>query len=131
MIHLDERWVTISWEADIQAVLLEWKGFADSKELRSSLDAAIDLAHRKKATRCLGDCRRAGPTSQDDQRWANESWLPRVAAHGVRRIAYVLPRSAVARMSLTRALARFDGHELVQAQFDDIDEARAWLIAAS
>ncbi|WP_437336847.1 hypothetical protein [Sorangium sp. So ce394] len=54
MIHVDERWVTVSWEADIQAVLVEWKGFADSKELRSSLDAAIDLAHRKKATRRPG-----------------------------------------------------------------------------
>ncbi|WP_437816374.1 hypothetical protein [Sorangium sp. So ce1078] len=131
MIHLDERWVSISWDADIQAVLVEWKGFADSKELRTALDAAMDLVHRKRAIRCLGDCRRAGPTSQDDQRWANESWLPRMDALGVRRIAYVLPRSAIARMSLTRALARFDGQVLVQAQFDGIDAARAWLISAS
>ncbi|XXX79461.1 hypothetical protein WMF30_11865 [Sorangium sp. So ce134] len=131
MIHVDERWVTVSWEAEIQAVLVEWKGFAASKDLRTALDAALDLVHRKKATRCLGDCLRAGPTSQDDQRWANESWLPRMVAQGVRRIAYVMPRSAIARMSLTRTVTRFEGRDLLQAQFDGIAEARAWLISAS
>ncbi|WP_437499527.1 hypothetical protein [Sorangium sp. So ce1099] len=129
MIHFEERWVTISWDADVQAVLVEWKGFADSKELRSALDTALDLVRKRKATRCLGDCRRAGPTTQDDQRWANESWLPRTAALGVRQIAYVLPHSAVARMSLTRSVFRFEDQDLVQAQFDDIDAARAWLLS--
>ncbi|AUX45182.1 hypothetical protein SOCE26_066630 [Sorangium cellulosum] len=130
MIHFDERWVTISWDADIQAVLAEWKGFADTRELRAALEATLDLVRKKKATRCLADCRHAGPTTQDDQRWALENWLPRTAALGVRHVAYVMPRSAIARMSLTRSVTRFDGQDLAQVLFDDIDAARAWLAAA-
>ena len=127
MIYFDERWITISWDEGLQAVVAEWKGFAESKEFRAGLEAGLDLARAKRARRWLADTRRLGPATLEDQRWASDVWFPRAVAAGVRWMALVVPQSAIARMSLRGVMTKVDGKDLSQEHFDSADAARTWL----
>ena len=127
MIHLDERWLTIHWDESLQAVWMEWKSYCEGADFRSALDAGLTLIRQKRTSRWLADLRLLGPVRQDDQQWANNDWFPRAVAGGVRFMALVSPRAAVARLSVKQIMSKVDEVNLITAHFDDIEAARAWL----
>ncbi|WP_437563554.1 hypothetical protein [Sorangium sp. So ce542] len=127
MVYFDERWITISWDEELQAVVAEWKGFAESKEFRAGLEAGLSLARKKMATRWLADTRRGPPSTQEDQQWTSQIWFPRLIAQGVRWMALVVPESAITRMSLKGIMTRVTSTDLTQAYFHDAESARIWL----
>ncbi|AUX46693.1 hypothetical protein SOCE26_082010 [Sorangium cellulosum] len=129
MIHFDERWITISWDPHIEAVVAEWKGFAESKDFRAGLEAGLELARQKRARRWLADTLRGPPSTQADQKWTSEIWFPRVIVAGVRWMALVVPQSAITRMSLKGIMSKVTTESLTQAYFEDAASARAWLAA--
>ena len=127
--YFDKRWMTVRFDETIQAVWLEWKGYAEGEEYRSGFNFGVDLLEQKKASRWLGDCRLLGPVSQADQQWTNQDWHPRAAAAGMRWVALVSPKAAVARMSLRYIITRVNNADLVFNNFDDMESARQWLRA--
>ncbi|WP_437311268.1 hypothetical protein [Sorangium sp. So ce388] len=127
LIYFDERWITISWDEDLQAVVAEWKAFAETKDFRAGLEAGLSLARKKMAIRWLADTRRAPPSTQEDQQWTSQVWFPRAIAQGVRWMALVVPESAITRMSLRGIMTKVTSKELVQEYFPDAAAARAWL----
>ena len=87
----------------------------------------IELLQKNKACRWLGDCRLLGPVTQADQQWTKQEWPPRAAAAGMRWVALVSPKAAVARLSLKYIVTRVNNADLVFNHFDDMESARAWL----
>lgn len=127
MAYFDKRWITVRFDESIQAVCLEWKGYAEGEEYRSGFDAGIKLLRQKGANRWLGDCRLLGPITQADQLWMNKDWHPRAAAAGMRWVALVSPQAAVARLSIKYIITKVHHTDLVFNYFDDLESARAWL----
>lgn len=127
MLYFDKPWMTISFDEGLQAVHLEWKRYAEGEEFRSGFLVGLELLQQKRLCRWLGDCRLLGPMTQADQQWINEEWHPRAAAAGMRWVAIVLPRAAVARLGMTSIKSRVSHAELVMANFADLDSARDWL----
>lgn len=127
MIFFNQRWLTVHWDDEIQAVWMEWKGYSEAEEYRSGLDAGAELVRQKRANRWLADMRLLGPVRQEDQDWSNQIWFPRAIAAGVRYMALVSPQAAVARMSVKRIMRRVKDVELVTSYFDEYAPARAWL----
>ena len=68
-----------------------------------------------------------GPVAQDDQRWTNSDWFPRAVSGGVRWMAIVQPKAAVARLSVKSILSKVNDVNLVTSYFDDLETARRWL----
>lgn len=129
MSYFDKRWITVRFDESIQAVCLEWKGYAEGEEYRSGFDAGIELLRQKGASRWLADCRQLGPITQADQLWMNKDWHPRAAAAGMRWVALVSPKAAVARLSVKYIITRTHNADLVFNYFDDLESARSWLRA--
>ena len=127
--EFNERWICVRWDDSIQAPFVEWKAYAEGEEYRTGVDALHGLSRKMRADRYLVDCRRMGPTTQDDQRWTNEDWFPRVISAGLRYMAVIEPHKVVAQMSVKRILSRVHGKDIVTAHFDTQSEARAWLRA--
>ena len=127
MIYYDKRWMTIRFDESLQAVCLEWKGYAEGEEYRSVFNAGIELLQQKKVSRWLGDCRLLGPVTQADQQWTNQEWHPRAAAAGMRWVAIVSPKAAVARLSIKYIITKVNNTDLVFNHFDDLESARTWL----
>jgi hypothetical protein len=64
---------------------------------------------------------------QVDQQWVNQDWFPRAIAAGLRFMAYVAPRSSVARLSIKQIMSKVNEVEVLQGYFDDLQQARTWL----
>lgn len=127
MLYFDKPWMAIRFDRSLQAIHMEWKRYAEGEEFRSGFNVGLELLKQMRVSRWLGDCRLLGPMTQADQQWINQDWHPRAAAAGMRWVALVLPKAAVARLGLTYIIKRVEQSELVINNFTDLESARAWL----
>lgn len=118
---------SVRWDESGQLVLVEWQGWANSSEFADLLEAEIQALRNHKASRVLADCRRQKVLNPADQDRANEQWIPRALAAGLKRFAVVLPSSVLAEVNLKSSLARVPAAALEVAYFATPEEARAWL----
>ena len=131
MIHFDEPWLTIHWDEPCQAVRMEWKAYVEGDQARQGLEAGLSLFQRKRASRWLADVRLLGPVRQVDQQWINQDWFPRAIAAGLRFMATVVPKSAIARMSVKQIMSKVNEVDIINCNFDDLEQARHWLRSQS
>jgi hypothetical protein len=127
MIYLDEPWLTVSWDEYCQAIRLEWKMYVEGEQAFKGLEAGLALLHRKRTSRWLADVRHLGPVRQVDQQWINNDWFPRAISGGLRYMATVTPRSAIARMSVRQIMSKVNEVDVINSFFDDLEQARNWL----
>jgi hypothetical protein len=119
---------SVRWDGDAELVLVEWEGWADSSEFSALLDAEVQALRKHRGTRLLADCRRQKVINPADQERANQEWLPRALAAGMKRFAVVIPSSLLAELNLKQSLGKVPASELEVAYFATPEEARAWLI---
>ena len=118
---------SVRWDEDAQLVLVEWQGWANSSEFAGLLEAEIHALREHKGSRLLADCRRQKVLNPADQDRANEQWLPRALAAGLKRFAVVVPSSVLAEVNLRASLATVPAAALEVAYFATPAEARDWL----
>jgi SpoIIAA-like len=118
---------SVRWDEDGQLVLVEWRGWADPTEFAELLEAEIVALRKHKSSRMLADCRRQKGLSASDQDRANNVWLPRALAAGLKRFAVVVPSSGLAEANLKERLGKVRAGALEIAYFATPEEARVWL----
>jgi hypothetical protein len=118
---------SVRWDPDGDLVMVEWEGWANSDEFAALLDAEIRALQRFKGSRVLADCRRQKVIKPEDQALADEAWLPRALAAGLKRFAVVLPTSVLAEMNIRDAMGRIPNTTLKVDYFATVEEAKAWL----
>jgi hypothetical protein len=118
---------SVSWDEDGQFVHVEWRGWANPGEFSDLLDAELVALREHHGTRMLADCRRQKGLSAADQDRANEVWLPRALAAGLKRFAVVVPSSGLAAGNLKERLGKARAGALEVAYFATPDEARDWM----
>jgi hypothetical protein len=128
MIHFQDYYVTISWDESSQAVILAWKGFISFDKLRMGLNKGLELYQAKGGKgRWLADTSQILPFSKEAERWVNEDWFPRAIAAGLKKMALVIPKSALGKMSVESVMGKVPGTELTTAYFDSQEAAKKWL----
>ena len=127
MIHFDEPFLTIYWEAEDRIVRAQWKDEVGGEPMRRGLEAGLALIHQQRAQKWLVDSRLLGAIDPIDVKWVNDNWMPRAAAAGLRFMAFVMAKKVVMQMTMKSFIARINERELSTAFFDDVDQARAWL----
>jgi SpoIIAA-like len=118
---------SVRWDEDGKLVLVEWQGWANPSEFAALLEAEIVALRKHKGSRMLADCRRQKGLSAADQDRANEVWLPRALAAGLKRFAVVVPSSGLAEANLKERLGKVRAQALEVAYFPTPEEARDWL----
>jgi hypothetical protein len=118
---------SVKWDEEGQLVLVEWRGWANATEFSELLDAEIVALRKHHGTRMLADCRRQKGLSAADQDRANEKWLPRALAAGLKRFAVVVPASGLAEANLKERLGKAPAKAVEIAYFETPEEARDWL----
>lgn len=127
MIHFDEPWLAIYWDESCQAVRLEWKAYVEGEQVHQGLDTGLSLLKTKRASRWIADVRKLGPVRQVDQTWVNQDWFPRAIDAGLRYLATIQPKSAIARMSIKQIMSKVNDAEVFNSFFDDLELARQWI----
>ena len=127
MVHKQYPFITIHWDEDIRAVVMEWTKYAISVRFRRALNEGLDLLVEKGAHRWLADLRCLGPVGPKDQEWSNNDWFPRGLAGGITRMALVVPDSTLSRLSVDAIMQQVKYTQLATQYFDSVEEARCWL----
>lgn len=125
MIFFESRVAFVLWNVELQAVEVQWKAFAKGDEFKEALNKGLELIRQKGASKWLGDTSNMSAISADDQHWSNTDWFPRAISGGIKRMAVVIPKSAIAKMSVQNIVSKFDNLEV--HNFGDKSEAVHWL----
>jgi hypothetical protein len=123
----EDRFATLEYDPSLDAVVGMAHEYAAGEAFRTVLDDVVELVRDHDCAAFLADTRELGPIADDDQVWLVEEWSPRAQAAGVERIAFVLPESAVASMSLDRVMEQVQEDDIDRRFFEDPDHARDWL----
>lgn len=126
----DTKCMSVQWDEVERCVQLRWKGFAQGDEYRTGMNKVLELLTARKASRWLIDAREMSVVTQTDQGWMMRDWRPRAIAAGLKKVAVVMPSSAIAQMSIHRMennLKDPTDQVIATAYFPSTDEARAWL----
>ena len=118
---------SVRWDEDGQLVLVQWQGWANSSEFSELLEAEITALRNHHGSRVLADCRRQKVLNPADQDRANQAWLPRALAAGLKRFAVVLPSSVLAGVNLKESLDKVPAARLEVSYFATPEQAREWL----
>lgn len=127
MIYYESPRMRIRWEEDIETVVAEGEGYIDGDELRTGMDAGLELLISKKSSKWIGDMRFRRATPEADVLWIAKDWTPRAVEAGLRRCAIVVPTSMLGVMSMRSIAQKIDLTTYEARYFDSVEEARAWL----
>jgi hypothetical protein len=78
----------------------------------------------------LSDTRKVKVVVHEDQAWANEVWIPLLAAAGVKRFALVTAASGLGKLTVEDVIKLVDNRPLLMRGFATVDEALSWLAGA-
>ena len=119
----------ISVDNSVPCVVVIWKRYATSTQLRFVHEAIIDLLAEHKLARILGDDTDLPTIHGDDQVWIVQNWMPRAVKVGLRAVATKRPSGFYGRLA-TETVQSLAPSQLTIGSFDDLDDARQWLAKA-
>lgn len=127
MVHLDESYLTITYDADTASVIMQWKSFATSEEFRHGLNQGLQLIKEKNASNWLADLRKMEAIDPEDEQWSNEDWFPRALQAGISRMAIVPSEDIFNSIAVENIMNAVTGTDLVTHYFKTPEEAKGWL----
>jgi hypothetical protein len=128
MIYYDSPQAQVSWNEELKAVTLEFKGFAQGEQYRIPYEKGLELLVQKKAQKWLLNGQKASAIQPDDQAWIAQDFHPRNVASGLKYMAFVQSEKMLSKSSAKRTVSAALGvSEFTIETFDSLDEAIQWL----
>jgi hypothetical protein len=120
---------TVTFDASIPCLLVRWKAYATSTQIRYIHECLIRLIKKHRVSRILGDDADLANISTVDQHWIVRNWVPRAIGEGLKVAASNKPRDYHAQASVNRILSALPA-DLTIRSFESLGEARDWLRSA-
>ena len=121
---------SISLDETIPCVVVTWKQYATSTQLRYVHENIIRLLEQHRVSKILGDDTGLATIHTEDQKWIVGNWMPRAMASGLRAAASKSPSSYFGKVSVDEVQAAAPAG-LALRSFADMEEARQWLKSQS
>jgi hypothetical protein len=116
---------SLSYDPSVPCLLVVWKKYATSTELRFIHETLLVMLDAYGVSRILGDDSVLPIIHPDDETWIVENWMPRARAAGLKAAASKRSSFYFGNVSIDHILASAEG--LALRSFGDLDEARRWL----
>lgn len=130
IIRKDE-FVTVEVSPSDSLITLKWTGYAPSREYRSILNEAQQHVCTLGLKRWFADLRFMDAILWQDEHWSVTDWHPRMVTSGLKRMAILTGADYFNQMSVERIItAASPEMPFVISYFDDVDKAKAWLLAS-
>jgi hypothetical protein len=126
-VYVDEPWLLMRWDAENNCVHSVWKGFANSAEFKAALMKGLQAVRERHATGYVSDTRKIRVIVHEDQKWANETVIPAMAAAGLRRLAMVTADSGLGKITVEEIVQMVDNRPLLMRSFSAVGPALKWI----
>ena len=117
---------TISFDAEICAVLLVWSGQPDSNEYQNAMIEGLELMTEHQCIKWLEDRRMLGDLHPENHSWARDVWFPKAILKGYKYCSIVLPELPLNSLTIEQIMEMLE-FEIYTDYFDSIEDARDWL----
>lgn len=129
-MYVNEPYLSIRWDSVHQHVHTEWKAFANSAELRSSLLKGVQAIRDHKAAAYVSDARKVKVIVHSDQKWIKDIWMPMAIEAGLKRIAFVTAAAGLGKLTIEDVSGLVNEDGLQSRTFDSMAAARQWVAEA-
>jgi hypothetical protein len=125
---MDDPVCTVSYDPQVPCVVMEWNGYATSRQFRDANERVLDAVVRHRASKMLTDVRNFRLIHGEDQDWLNRDWIPRAIDAGMRVCALVTPVFYFNKVAVETVTQRLDPARLRVHFFENREAARRWLL---
>jgi hypothetical protein len=115
----------VVFDSKIQAVTGIFKGFLEIKEHQDIGNEILNSATANRAGKLIIDTSELKVIRQETQKWIEENWFPRAVKAGIKKMAFVIPKDALGKMSTQNVNQKSGPIEI--KYFDNTVIAKAWL----
>ena len=129
-VYVDNPWLHMWWDSEHECLRSQWKAFANSAEFRAGLMKALDAIRERHAVRYVSDTRKIKVIVHEDQKWANETWVPLAAAAGLKRCGMVTADAGLGKITVEEVIAQVHDRGLLMHRFASVDAAMKWVAEA-
>jgi hypothetical protein len=130
-VYVNEPYLSIRWDSVHQHVHTEWKGFANSAELRVGLLKGVKAIREHKAAAYVSDARKVKVIVHSDQKWIKDTWMPLAIDAGLKRIAFVTAPTGLGKLTIEDVSGLVNNDRLQSRTFDSMAAARQWVAEPS
>lgn len=117
----------IYFSEDLDAVVVEWHGYANSMEFREGTELMLNCLIQNRCSKVLADIREMVLIGQEDQQWLETNFLPRAIKFGFKEIAIIKPRAYFNRVAVESVSYKIDKEKLLISFFNSPEEAKQWI----
>lgn len=127
-IIFDKHYLTIFADEEEKEIHLRWKAFANSDELRESLNFALEYVKVHHIKRWLGNLRNMSVIKEADRSWINNEWFPQLANTGLNKMAIIISLDYFNQSAVNRIMDKAEPIIPFETEyFNDMEKAREWL----
>jgi hypothetical protein len=100
-LYEKEGVVAIYWDPSSKALCPEWKSFSVmDREVKEGLEKLLTFIVEKKCDRqIINTGKTLGAFSEQIQEWLGNDWIPRAVKAGMKYVATIIPKNAMAQLS--------------------------------
>lgn len=100
-LYEKEGVVAIYWDPSSKALCPEWKSFSVmDREVKEGLEKLLTFIVEKKCDRqIINTGKTLGAFSEQIQDWLGNDWIPRAVKAGMKYVATIIPKNAMAQLS--------------------------------
>ena len=117
--------MSIIWDSEKKVIFAKWKKPGTVEQQKEATDLALDLMKSKGVNELLFDPTELGMFRADFKTWLDTIWFPRALKMDLKKIANILPKSELAKMSLDQILTKVNNFQ--SKYFDNLADAKIWL----
>ena len=125
-VYLDKPFLSIRLDRQAKCVLAEWKGFANSLELRAGNNNVLKAIRETNAALLIIDTQGSEGVTPIDQLWIRDTFSPLLEKAGIRRLAIVVPQRGLARLASDAIRTQTTQSLIVTREFGKVSEAISW-----
>jgi hypothetical protein len=126
-METNEEIYNIYFDEQLDAVVMEWDGYATSSQFREGTELMLNLLIQNRTSKVLADAKDMVLIGKEDQEWMNNDFLPRAIKFGLKAIAMIKSDHYFNKVAIESVSYKVDKEKLTINFFDRLTEAKEWL----
>lgn len=114
------------WHEDLKCIQIDWSRFIKKLDMVEMRNEADKLFISKKPENWIANMAETAAVEKDGQDYGAQVWVPEVASKGIKRMATVLPASALGKLGSRKIVTAFND-TYATCEASSIAEAINWI----
>lgn len=128
MIVLETNYARVIFDEENKLGIVEWLAKCSTEEYQKAFNTLLDIQQEKPIIRYISDIRKQSIISPEDRKWFETEALPRSIKQGLKAAAVVFDGNAFKKYYINVILKATNRFGLPIKTFNELEEAKQWLL---